>query len=148
MKLLRLRGRKTNQRVLDKGTLWRGRTMNIRWMPGVPPSMRQRLRERSPARANVRSDGPRGLYVGTFAPLKLSKRAVDRNRMRRRCREALRIVVQEERELPTVQLLLSPRSSSLSCDFRAILTDVRAFLASLSPCLKPHANEAPSLSSR
>lgn len=138
MQLLRLHGRKTCQHVLSKGTLWRGRTMNIRWMSGVPLNIRRTLKERS----------PEGLYVGTFAPLSLSKRAVDRNRMRRRCREALRITMREEREFSAVQLLLSPRSSSLSCDFRAILADVRSFLTFLRTCRHPPAKGALSSSSR
>lgn len=121
MELQHLRGRKVNQRVLMKGRLWRGKTMTIRWMPGVPLSLKQRPKERA----------PQGIYVGTFAPLTLDKRAVYRNRMRRRCREALRVTVRGERELPTVQLLLSPRSSSLSCDFGDILADVRIFLSIL-----------------
>ena len=138
MQLLHLRGRKTCDFVLRKGTLWRGRTMNIRWLPGMPQNMRPRPGERS----------PRGLFIGTFASLSLSKRAVDRNRMRRRCREALRIVIREETEFPSVQLLLSPRSSSLSCDFQDIIHDVRSFLSSLRACLNNPANGAPSSSSR
>jgi len=138
MKLLHLCGRKTNQRVLTKGTLWRGKTMNVRWMPGIPQSTWLRLKERS----------PQGLYIGTFAPLSLSKRAVDRNRMRRRCREALRITMQKETAFPAFQLLVSPRSSSLSCDFQAVLADVRSFFILLRSCPKPPANAAPSSSSR
>lgn len=134
MKLLRLSGRKTCQRVLAKGTLWRGKTLNVRWLPGVPPSAQQRFEGRA----------PRGLYIGTFASLSLSKRAVERNRMRRRCREALRIVMKEESEFPSVQLLLSPRSSSLSCDFQDVLSDVRSFLSSLRAWLNKPANAAPS----
>lgn len=112
--------------------------MHIRWMSGVPLSVWRKLKERS----------PRGLFVGTFASLSLSKRAVDRNRMRRRCREALRITMRAEREFPAVQLLLSPRSSSLSCDFADILADVRSFLTLLRSCPKPPAKGAPSSSSR
>ncbi|OIO54571.1 hypothetical protein AUJ46_02925 [Candidatus Peregrinibacteria bacterium CG1_02_54_53] len=174
MKPLRLNGRKTNQRVLAKGKLWRGKTMNIRWMPGIPQSTWLRLKGRA----------PQGLYIGTFAPLSLSKRAVDRNRMRRRCREALRTVLKEfdsnaknHREAPggsdgtqrwsdtargregsregnqgspfceSFQLLVSPRSSSLSCDFRAIVDDVRSFFTLLRSCPQPTANAAPSSSS-
>jgi ribonuclease P protein component len=121
VKLLRLRGRKVNARVLVQGTLWRGKTMAIRWLPGIPSSVRRELKERS----------PRGLYVGTFASAKMEKSAVKRNRMRRRCKEALRIVTREEQELPAAQLLLSPRSSSLACAFSDILTDVRSFLSLL-----------------
>ncbi|MDO8468279.1 MAG: ribonuclease P protein component [Candidatus Peribacter sp.] len=137
MKLLHLSGRKTCDHVLRKGTSWRGKAMNIRWMPGIPASTRQRLGDRA----------PQGLYIGTFAPLSLSKRAVERNRMRRRCREALRITLQKETAFPAFQLLVSPRSSSLSCDFTDILTDVRSFLTLLRACPKPPAKEAPSSNS-
>ncbi|MDD5041564.1 MAG: ribonuclease P protein component [Candidatus Peribacteraceae bacterium] len=162
MQLLHLRGRKTNERVLRHGTLWRGKTMNIRWMRGIPASEYKRLGDRA----------SQGLYIGTFASLALSKRAVDRNRMRRRCREALRITMQdcslankdhrsgrpelvEEREgnqgfpfCESFQLLVSPRSSSLSCDFRAILNDVRSFFILLHACPKHPANGAPFSNSR
>ncbi len=138
MQLLHLSGRKTCDYVLRKGTLWRGKTMNIRWMPGIPSNKWQQFKEKS----------PRGIYLGTFAPLSLSKRAVDRNRMRRRCREALRTTVRDEKEFPTVQLLLSPRSSSLSCDFQDVLRDVRLFLSSLRSWLNNHASAMPSSNSR
>jgi len=137
MQLLHLSGRKTCDYVLRKGTLWRGKTMNIRWMSGIPSNMWQQLKEKA----------PQGIYLGTFASLSLSKRAVDRNRMRRRCREALRTTIRDEKEFPTVQLLLSPRSSSLSCDFQDVLRDVRSFLTSLRPCLSNHASVMPSSNS-
>jgi len=128
VKFHRLHGRKVCQHVLSHGTLWRGKTMNIRWLSGVPLPVWRELKERA----------PQGLYLGTFAPLSLSKRAVDRNRMRRRIREALRIVLKEEQEFPAAQLLLSPRSSSLSCAFADLDRDVRVFLSSLRACLRNH----------
>lgn len=138
MQLLHLSGRKTCDRVLRKGNLWRGKAMQIRWMPGIPSTAQQRFAGRA----------PHGLYLGTFAPLSLSKRAVDRNRMRRRCREALRITLQQESAFPSFQLLLSPRSSSLSCDFAVILTDVRSLLTFLRQCPpRLPEKEAPSSSS-
>lgn len=72
------------------------------------------------------------LYVGTLASSKTEKSAVKRNRMRRRCRESLRREVREKSALPTMQLLLMPRRSSLTCDFEEIVNDVRAFLSSVS----------------
>lgn len=93
--------------------------MIIRMLPGAP---------RNP---NIDPE-KMALYVGTFASTKLHKSAVKRNRMRRRCREALRRVLQEYNKLPTVQLLIAPRSSSLDCDFADIEADVRRFLTSLS----------------
>lgn len=108
--------------------------MQIRWIPGVPVTVWQQLKERS----------PQGLYVGSYASTRLSKRAVDRNRMRRRCKEALRIVTKEMQELPTAQLLLSPRSSSLTCDYADIVGDVRSFLSFLSQCLNKRRSGAAS----
>lgn len=113
MKLLRLRGRKTAERVLRAGNLWKGRHLLIRWLPGRPRN---------------EPETRRGLFVGTAASARVHRSAVARNRMRRRCREALRRVAGEIPEHPTVQLLLLPRSSSLSCAFADILSDVRAFL--------------------
>lgn len=138
MQLPHLSGRKTCDRVLRKGTLWRGRTMNVRYLPGIPATAQQRFAGRA----------PQGLYLGTFAPLSLSKRAVDRNRMRRRCREALRITMREEPSFPSFQLLVSPRSSSLSCDFAVILADARSLFTLLRSCPPPHAKGAPSSNSR
>jgi len=115
MKLSRLRGRKVNDAVLRKGSVWRGRHMTIRWLSGAP-----RRPDVDPAVS--------ALYVGTAASTKLYRTAVGRNRMRRRCREALRVSVLKQSNLPTLQLLLSPRSSSLSCDFAELLTDIRDFL--------------------
>jgi len=118
VQLSRLHGRKINERVLKKGKVWRGRTMTIRWLPGPPPH------------PNV-DPAKRALYVGTSASSKLHKSSVKRNRMRRRCREALRTTVKGQDDISTVQLLVSPRSSSLACDFTDIQSDVRAFLSSI-----------------
>jgi ribonuclease P protein component len=118
MKINRLPGRKNAAKVLAKGRLWRGNTLTVRWMPGAPkhPLI-------NPEKVAV--------YVGTFASTKLDKSAVRRNRMRRRCREALRTELKNQSKLPTIQLLLSPRSRSLECDFAEIVSDVRAFLSSV-----------------
>lgn len=85
MKLEHLRGRKICDRVIRKGKMWRGKTMIIRWMPGAPFH---------PAADKSKC----ALYVGTLASTKLDKSAVKRNRMRRRCREALRIAVLETQQ--------------------------------------------------
>ena len=119
MKIERLQGRKINDAVMRKGAVWKGKTMLIRWVPGHP---------RRPGTDTSKS----ALYVGTVAYAKLDKSAVRRNRMRRRCREALRIIAKERQELPTVQLLLCPRSASLDSPFELIEHDIRAFLHSLS----------------
>ncbi|MCH8869754.1 MAG: ribonuclease P protein component, partial [Chloroflexi bacterium] len=73
MKLSRLSGRKLVDRLRRRGTAWRGKTMKITYMIGVPRGKKD------------------GFYVGTQASTKLHKSAVKRNRMRRRCREALRL---------------------------------------------------------
>ena len=93
--------------------------MMIRWLHGIPKNTKI-----DPAK--------RALYVGTSASLKLHKSAVKRNRMRRRCREALRTVVLSQEKLPTLQLLITPRSTSLDATFADIQDDVRAFLSTVS----------------
>jgi ribonuclease P protein component len=126
MRLLRLRGRKICDRLLRQGVVWKGKTLNIRWMSGAP---------RHPS---SRPDIP-SLYVGAIASAKLDKSAVRRNRMRRRCKEALRLELGEilakasgepDMKRPSLQLLLAPRSSSLNAPFQDIRSDVRAFLSS------------------
>ena len=118
MKLSRLHGRKVNDYLRRNGKVWKGETMTIKWLAGAPkhPNV-------DPAQC--------ALYVGTAASLKVHKSAVKRNRMRRRCREALRRIVKEEK-LPTLQLLISPRSSSLDCVFADIESDIRNFLSTAS----------------
>lgn len=122
MRLLRLQGRKTCDIVQRKGQSWKGQTFSVRYLMGHPrhPSAR-------PAVA--------GLYMGTLASAKLDKSAVNRNRMRRRCREALRTALLARTDaLPSAQLLLSPRSSSLSAPFAVIEADVARFLTFLATC--------------
>ncbi len=89
--------------------------MVVRVLPGSPRTL----------------DEDEGIFVGTVASLKLHKSAVKRNRMRRRCKEALRKAVRERDKLPTVQLLLCPRSSSLTCANDDIQQDIEAFLSTL-----------------
>ena len=117
--LSRLKGRKSSEFLLRRGNVWKGRTMVVRWLPGHP--------------RNVKDETKRAIYVGTMASAKLHKSAVKRNRMRRRCREALRIAVRECDNIPTVQLLIAPRSSSLDCAYADIQTDVRTFLTVITP---------------
>jgi ribonuclease P protein component len=93
MPLLSLRGRKVCDALLRKGNTWKGKMMVIRWLP-------------SPPRHPAVNPEAMALYVGTFASAKLSKSAVERNRMRRRCREALRVLSKERGDLPAAQLLL------------------------------------------
>ncbi len=155
MDLLRLHGRKNCDRVRTKGSLWKGKHLFVRWMPGAPVN------------AKITSAAS-GLYVGILASTKLDKSAVTRNRMRRRCREALRMVLGELKKSHSVnkkaregaglagpapgallegkdgswketdkvsfhvlQLLIFPRSSSLQCAFDELIQDVTRFLSSL-----------------
>ncbi len=97
--------------------------MLVRWIPGAPAH---------PA-ANAGEDA---VYVGTLASRALSKKAVERNRMRRRCREALRLVLKEQdpgRPVASIQLLLCPRSSSLHAPFAHMKEDIELFLSTLCP---------------
>ena len=114
MKLLRLRGRKVCEKVLRQGLLWKGKNMHIRYIVGTP-----RHPAADPAVAAV--------YIGMLASTKLDKSAVKRNRMRRRCREAWRLLMQHAEKMPTVQLLISPRSTSLSAPFEDIQKDAELF---------------------
>ncbi len=118
MKLERLRGRKIVARVQQKGPLWKGKHLHARYVYGYP---------RHPAAA---LDRP-GVFVGTLGSTKLSKSAVERNRMRRRTREALRTSLKAMPDFPTVQLLILPRSSSLKCPFAEIQTDISVLLTFL-----------------
>ena len=118
MELRRLTGRKICANVQRKGKVWRGKHLSIRWLPGPP---------RHP---NINPED-QAWYTGTVAPSKLHKSAVKRNRMRRRCREALRGELVDAKSLPTIQLLLTPRSSSLDADFAQIREDIRAFLSTM-----------------
>ena len=118
MNIERLHGRKINEHLRKKGKVWHGKHMTIKWLLEAPKH------------PNV-DPANNALYVGTAASLKVHKSAVKRNRMRRRCREALRLIVSEMEKLPTAQLLLSPRSSSLDCTFEDIRSDVHTFLTQL-----------------
>jgi ribonuclease P protein component len=116
MKLSRLSGRKNVERVRNRGTVWRGKAMKITYVQGAPRGK------------------PEGMYVGTQASTKLHPSAVKRNRMRRRSREALRLVARKansQRTLPSCQLILVPKSSSLTCDFVTLLQDCEAFFTHL-----------------
>ena len=123
MKLYRLSGRKVCERVKTKGLLWKGRHLFARYLLGLP-------------RAYPESS-PSGIYVGTLTSTKLDKSAVKRNRMRRRCREALRVVLRElstvHSPASTIQLLLLPRSSSLECNFEELSQDIDRLLLHLNP---------------
>lgn len=124
MPLEHLRGRKVCDRVLRLGKVWKGKHMLVRYIAGAP-----RHPHADPARP--------ALYIGTIASTKLDKSAVVRNRMRRRCREAWRIVVthRDGQGLPpqgSIQLLIAPRSSSLHAPFTDLQREVSQFLSSLS----------------
>lgn len=109
---------------MRKGRSWKGKHLQVRVLTGAP---------RHPS---VRADRA-AVYVGTVISAKLEKSAVKRNRMRRRCREALRLAVQKRQQsgapFSNIQLLLLPRSSSLTCDFSDIQNDIETLLSSLLP---------------
>lgn len=117
MKLRRLSGRKNCERVKTRGMLWKGRHLWARFLPGYPRGLP------APAQPTI--------YVGTLASTKLDKSAVKRNRMRRRCSEALRLASADATIMSSYQLLLMPRSSSLTCTFAEILADIRSLFSSL-----------------
>lgn len=119
MNLERLRGRKICEKLQRQGKLWKGQNFSVRFAYGHP---------RHPA-ADISKPA---VYVGTLASTKLDKRAVVRNRMRRRCREALRITLKELDGLPAVQLLILPRTASLTVPFTELEKDIRSFLTQLS----------------
>lgn len=117
MNLLRLRGRKVCDRLIRDGNVWKGRHVVIRWLPGHP---------RHPAAKRDHE----GIYAGTLASTKLDKSAVKRNRMRRRCSEALRLTLKDLPSISqTLQLLVAPRSSSLDAPFAALQQDFITFLS-------------------
>lgn len=135
MELSRLTGRKTSDLLLRKGTLWKGKHFIVRWMPGTPRN--RGLDATKPA-----------VYFGSFASAKLSKKAVERNRMRRRCREAFRLALQERPHPGAIQLLVCPRIASLESPFESLSDEARAFLTSLPAWPAPHpASSRPASSS-
>lgn len=118
MKLSRLSGRKVNDYLRRKGEVFRGKTMTIRYL------------QKAPHHPNVDPEQP-ALYVGTQASAKLHKSAVKRNRMRRRCKEALRTTVADMQLKSPVQMILAPKSASLDCDFQEIIGDIEKFMRML-----------------
>ena len=120
MLLHSLSGRKTCERVKTKAVLWKGKHMQARSIPGLP--------------RHLPRDAKTGIYVGTVTSAKLDKSAVKRNRMRRRCKEALRLVLLAKSQSTqltahsSTQLLIFPRSSSLSAPFTELLSDADRLL--------------------
>lgn len=119
MESFHLSGRKICDTVLRKGVVWRGKTFVARSLSGVPPH-----------KGRPQPNEP-GIYLGTFASAKLHKSAVKRNRMRRRCREAIRLALKNIENPPSFQLLVTPRIASLDAPFDDIQIDVAHFLSQL-----------------
>lgn len=117
MRLLRISGRKRVELLLKRGRSWRGKHLNIKFLMGAPKH------------PNVDPNAS-AVYAGFMTPVKLDKSAVKRNRMRRRCREALRRYIKEE-SFPTVQLIIKPSSSSLKCHFAELTADISTFFSTL-----------------
>ena len=116
MKPLKLRGRKNCEFIRRKGLKWQGKTFVARLIVG-PPKNRNT------------DDFEKGIYLGTYATTRMHKSAVKRNKMRRRCREAIRKNMKEwTKKIPTVQLLISPKLSSLTCEFSVIDQEAQELL--------------------
>lgn len=118
MKPSRLHGRKVNDYLRRKGMVWRGKTMTIIWLRGAPKN-------------TASTKATSAVFLGSAASVKLHKSAVQRNRMRRRCREAMRTSLLQKDTMPTVQILIHPRITSLTCDFVDIQKDVDTFLGKI-----------------
>lgn len=121
MLLHSLSGRKVCERVKTRGVLWKGKHMQARIIPGLP--------------RHLPKDAKIGLYIGTVTSAKLDKSAVKRNRMRRRCKEALRLALKEKASSfpllassSSYQLLIFPRSSSLTAPFTELSSDADRLL--------------------
>ena len=119
MKLSRLSGRKRNAWLLRSGNVFRGKTLMARWHKSAP---------RHP---HIDPEAT-GIYVGTLASTKLDKSAVKRNRMRRRCREALRKAVIDWPAFGPVQIVLAPKKQSLDCSWSEIEADILNLLQIIS----------------
>ncbi len=123
--LFRLSGRKVCERVKTKGLLWKGKHVHARYVRGMPKTLKV--------------DHPAGFFVGLVTSAKLDALSVNRNRMRRRVREAFRLTLKDRvlhasKPFPSYQLLLLPRTSSLRADFSEIRSDMDhlvSFLLSL-----------------
>ncbi len=137
MTLSSLSGRKNCDFLLRKGNTWKGKYFVVRWLSGAP---------RNP---NI-DPAKKAIYMGTFASTKLSKLAVERNRMRRRCREAFRLTIKDVQGFGPVQLLVSPRIGSLKAPFSDVLAQALLFLSTLPswPTPLPQKNPPASSSSR
>jgi ribonuclease P protein component len=122
--LFRLSGRKVCERVKTKGLLWKGKHVHARYFRGMPK--------------NLDADHAAGLFVGLVTSAKLDALSVNRNRMRRRVREALRLILKDRfsdrvKPFSSYQLLLLPRTSSLRADFSELLLDMEHLASFLSP---------------
>lgn len=105
--LARLRGRKQNERVLKKGQVWVGKHMRVHYL--FSPLTEQ-------------------MCIGVRTPKQLSAKAVERNRMRRRCREAIRVSLAQPEKIPAVLLVVTPKSSSLRAPFTELQLDAQQLL--------------------
>ncbi len=137
MHLLHLRGRKNCDRVLRQGKRWSGKALAAVWVCGEPKTS---------------ATSVAGIYCGTVVPASVDASAVRRNTMRRRCREALRLTLAAWNgpDLPVAQLLLRPRSASLSAPFGDLLQEMGQLLLALSRAcpLNPPPSSPASPSSR
>jgi ribonuclease P protein component len=113
MNIQRLSGRKQVLWLRRKGRVFKTKTMVLTYVVSAPL---------------LKEPTEPTWYIGTAASVKLNKLAVKRNRMRRRCREAVRTSLIDRHNLPTLQLLIAPRSASLDAPYAQIKEDVEQFI--------------------
>lgn len=118
MLLSRLSGRKVCERVKTKGSVWKGKHFQVRFIIGAPKAL--------PPSAMPK------IFLGLVTSAKLEPSAAKRNRMRRRCREAIRVTLLPTSLPVTAQLIVLPRSSTLTAPFGELLADAEKLLHFLS----------------
>jgi len=126
MNIQRLSGRKQVGWLRRKGKVFKGKTMMF--IHHLSPPL-------------LSDSAVETWFIGTAASAKLSKLAVKRNRMRRRCREAVRTTIIEQQHLPTLQLLIIPRSASLDAPYVQLQEDVEQFIQFINN-LEPYGSKA------
>ena len=157
MLLLRLRGRKICDKVIAKGNVWKGKHMMVRWLPGAPFLERNGSGDATALRLYMGTLASTRLHKSAVKRNRMRRRCKEAFRLALKDIQSNEVaegspstgsglpggaLLRERRahERKTVgfpfmngsfQLLVTPRSSSLSCAFGDIQVDVRRFLSSL-----------------